>query len=233
MDAPRKGGVTQERFLVAMRPEPASADVGVTAKLLGLKPEMVRDVFGGGWPRIIASRASLADAESLARVLTARGREAVAWDREFPLVELLHAERFQVEADHFLLEVRGRAQRVYPAQRIERVVDVRLRPDPRAPPSALPDRALLVVPTSGGGLLPGVFSTWSAETGDVPRPQLAASQLVQEASRQARGVVKEKLVEMRTTLAAMGVEDEGEAGLERMLQLIARLPPQPSTPPVA
>lgn len=244
MDSARRGGAPRGRFLVAMRPEPTSSDAQDLGRVLGLSPELARDVFGGGWPRIIAARSSWEEADALARVLSARGREAVAWDTASPLVELFHAETLQVETGQLVFEQRGRAHRIFPLQGIQCVIDLRVRAElPRGSgpgsPEELPDRALVFVPTPGGWNQPGVLSTRSIEIGESSRPQLAAAQLLQNVSQRLRPLLSDRMIELRTSAARMGVEEdareEGDS-LERMLQLLARLPPLPpgsATPPSA
>ena len=242
MDTPRREVTPPGRYLVAMRPEASTADAQGTARVLGLAPEVVRDVFGGGWPRIIASRSSWGEAESLVRVLTARGREAIAWDREMPLVELFHAESLLVEGGQLVLEQRGRAHRLYPLDKVQRVVDLRLRPGKTtgaedgwlrsrsaAPPGReeFPDRALLVVPSPGWSQ-PGVLSTRSVVVEAVARPHLLAAQFVQQAALQVRAWAPDKLTEMRAHPSVLGVDEAEREPLERMLQLLARLPPTPA-----
>src|SRR4051812_34835740 len=98
MDTTRKAGAARGRYLVAMRPEPvAAADTREMAQLLGLRPDLMRDVLGSALPRIMGSRSTLEEAEALARVLTARGRESIAWDRELPLISLFQAEKLLME----------------------------------------------------------------------------------------------------------------------------------------
>lgn len=243
METTRKGAPQpqRERFLVAMRPEPVAAkDAAAMASLLGMKPELVRDVFGGAWPRIIASRSSLEQAESLARVLTARGRESVAWDRESLSIALFPVERLRVESGRFILEQRG-TRRVFLMMDIHRIIDLRLRLEPpkpnpkdvlfikqQAPAEAekFPERALLIIPKPEQGD-PAVFSTRTVETGNVPVPRITAAQLLQEASVQARKLVPEAVVEMRTTPTALGVEEGDGDPLDRVLELLVRLPPAP------
>lgn len=210
------------------------------AQLLGMQPDAVRDALGSAWPRIIASRSSLADAEGLARVLTARGREAIAWDRESPLVTLFHADRFLMEGGQLILEQRGRGRRGFPARDVHRVVDLRLRLEPQRgdtkaglfngtkPPKPsgeqLPDRALIIVPAPGWGDA-GVISTRTVTVGNAPSAGVAAAKLLQEAATKVRALVPEKLVELRTTAAALGLEEADGDPLDRALQLLARLPP--------
>ena len=242
MDGSRKEETSPARYLVAMRPETSVADAQGTARVLGLSPELVRDVFGGGWPRIIAARSTWTEAESLARVLNARGREAVAWDRESPLVELFHAASLLVEGGQLVLEQRGHAHRSYPVDKVQRLVDLRLRPgDPKGREDSwlrakgsdtvgregFPDRALLIVPVPGWSQ-PGVLSTRSVVTGKVARAHLVAAQRVQEAVVRARALLKDKLLELRTTPTALGVDEAEREPLEWVLQLFARLPPAPA-----
>ncbi len=244
MESPRKGLPQQGRFLVAMRPEPVTAEsIREMASLLRMSPVAVREVVGGAWPRIIASRSSLAEADSLARVLTARGREAIAWDREVPLVSLFHAERLLLDRGQFVLEQRGGARRIIPARDVHRIVDLRLRVD--APGTEgkvdlfggkkassgvhvrLPERAMLLVPVAGQGDA-GVLSSRSVATGNAPVASVAAAQILQESVGRARALVPDKVVELRTTAAALGVEEADGDPLDRVLQLLARLPPDPA-----
>ncbi|HEX8706306.1 MAG TPA: hypothetical protein VF815_46150 [Myxococcaceae bacterium] len=214
------------------------------ASLLRLSPEAVREVVGGAWPRIIASRSTLEEAESLARVLTARGRESVAWDREQPLDSLFQAERLMLERGQFVLEGRGGVRRLFPANDVHRVVDLRLRLDGPASPQGkeglfggkkvsqgvhvrLPERAMLIVPVPGY-LGCGVISSRSVATGDAPVASVAAAQILQECVGWARALVPGKLVELRTTAAALGVEESDGDPLMRVLELLARLPPAPA-----
>ena len=245
VESSRKGLPQQGRFLVAMRPEAATAEnLREMASLLRLSPEAVREVVGGAWPRIVASRSTLAEAESLARVLTARGRESVAWDREQPLASLFQAERMVLERGQFVLEGRGGARRIFPANDVHRVVDLRLRLDGPAAPQGkaglfggktvsqgvhvrLPERALLVVPMPGYGDC-GVLSSRSVATGAAPVASVAAAQILQECVGWARALVPGKLVELRTTAAALGVEGSEGDPLMRVLELLARLPPAPA-----
>jgi hypothetical protein len=232
------------RFLVAMRPEPATAEnAQEMARLLGMKPELVRDVLGGSLPRVIASRSTLHEAESLARVLTARGRESIVWDRELPGVSLFQAERLTLEGGQFVFEQRSRARRLIPARDVQRIVDLRLRSESHGAGKAalfggkadsadtgqqFPDRALLIVPESGLGD-PGVLSTRTVDTGKVLFPGLSAAKLLQEAVMKARALVPDRVLEVRTSPAVLGYqEDEGDP-LEWVLQLFARLPPRPVT----
>lgn len=244
MESTRKGAPQRGRFLVAMRPEPATAEnIREMASLLRLSPEAVREVVGGAWPRIIASRSSLEEADGLARVLTARGREAIAWDREAPLVSLFQAERLLLDRGQFVLEQRGGARRIIPAREVHRIVDLRLRVDaPGAGGKAdlfggkkasqpvhvrLPERALLFVPEAGQGDC-GVLSSRSVAVGSAPVASVAAAQLLQEAVGRARALVPDRVVELRTTAEALGLEEADGDPLERVLQLLARLPPAPA-----
>jgi hypothetical protein len=249
MESTRKPVATRGRFLVAMRPEPAATeDTLEMARLLGLSPTLVRNVLGGALPRIIGSRSSLEEAESLARVLTARGRESIAWDRELPLISLFQAGRLLMEGAHFIFEQRGRGQLVISARDIHRIVDLRLRTEQpssapgkavlfsgtKAAPSAreqFPDRALLIVPEPGRGT-PGVLSTRTVEQGGAPAVGVAAAQLLQEAATKARALVRDRVMEVRTTAAALGLDEADGDPLDRVLQLLARLPPAPATAPV-
>ncbi|MFL5344717.1 MAG: hypothetical protein ACJ8AT_07980 [Hyalangium sp.] len=248
METTRKAVATRGRFLVAMRPEPAAAeDTRDMARLLGLRPDLMRDVLGSALPRIIGSRSTLEEAESLARVLTARGRESIAWDRELPLISVFPAERLLMEGAQFILEQRGRRRLILPARDIHRIVDLRLRTEQPggAPGKAglfsgakaaagardqFPDRALLFVPELGRGE-PGVLSTRTVDTGNAPVAGIAAAQLVQEAVTKARALVRDRVMEVRTTAAALGLEEAGGDPLDRALQLLARLPPTPATAP--
>jgi hypothetical protein len=244
VESPRKGVAPRGRYLVAMRPEPAASDdMREMARVLGMQPDQVRDALGSAYPRIVASRASLQDAEGLARVLTARGREAIAWDRETPLVSLFQADRFLMEGGQLILEQRGRGRRGFPARDVYRVVDLRLRSEPpggdakaslfggakaaKSSSEQLPDRALLIVPSPGWGDA-CVISTRTIATGSVPSAGVAAAKLLQEAAAKIRALVPEKLVEVRTTAAAMGLEEGDGDPLDRVLQLLARLPPTPA-----
>ncbi|WP_224240982.1 hypothetical protein [Hyalangium gracile] len=247
MESTRKGGVAPRgRFLVAMRPEPAAAaDTREMARLLGLSPELTRDVLGGALPRIIGSRSSLEEAESLARVLTARGRESIAWDRELPLVTLIQGERLLIEGGQFILEQRNRVRRFIQARDVLRIVDLRLRGEPGSAGKAdlfggtkalasgqqLPDRALLIVPELGRGD-PGVLSTRSVAAGSAPVTSVAAAQILQEAVTKCRALLRERVMEVRTTPAALGLEASDGDPLERVLQLLARLPPTPAAVPL-
>lgn len=244
MENTRKPAVVPRgRFLVAMRPEPATGDnAQEMARLLGMKPELVPDVLGGSLPRVVASRSALHEAESLARVLTARGRESIVWDRELPGISLFQAERFMLEGGQFVFEQRSRARRVIAARGVQHIVDLRLRSDSHGAGKAalfggkadstgagqqFPDRALLIVPEPGLGD-PGVLSTRTVDTGKVPFPEVAASKLLQEAVLKARALVPDRVVEVRTSPAVLGYqEDEGDP-LEWVLQLFARLPPRPA-----
>jgi len=242
VESSRKALPQQGRFLVAMRPEPATAEnLRELASLLRLSPEAVREVVGGSWPRIVASRSSLEEADSLARVLTARGREAVAWDREQPLASLFQAERMMLDRGQFVLEGRGGVRRLFPANDVHRVVDLRLRLEGNGPqgkeglfggkkvsqagPVRLPERAMLLVPVHGDC---GVLSSQSVATGNAPVASVAAVQILQECVGWARALVPGKLVELRTTPAAMGVEESQGDALRRVLELLARLPPAPA-----
>jgi hypothetical protein len=249
MDTTRKAVATKGRFLVAMRPEPAAtADTIEMARLLGMSPTLVRNVLGGALPRIIGSRSTLEEAESLARVLTARGRESVAWDRELPLISVFQAERLLMEGAQFILEQRGRGRIILPARDIHRIVDLRLRTEQpsgasgkpglfsgtKGAPSGgqqFPDRALLFVPEPGRGQ-PGVLSTRTVDTGNAPMAEVAAAQLLQEAATKARALVRDRVMEVRTTAGALGLEEGDGDPLDRVLQLLAKLPPTPATGPV-
>lgn len=244
MDSTRKPTVAPRgRFLVAMRPEPATAEnAQEMARLLGMKAETVRDVLGGSLPRVIASRSALHEAESLARVLTARGRESIVWDRELPGISLFQAERFMLEGGQFVFEQRSRARHFIPARDVQRIVDLRLRSESHGAGKAalfggkadsadagqqFPDRALLVVPEPGLGD-PGVLSTRTVDTSKDRFPGVAASKLLQEALMKARALVPDRVLEVRTSPAVLGYqEDEGDP-LEWVLQLFARLPPRPA-----
>jgi hypothetical protein len=227
-----------------MRPEPATAEnLRELASLLRMSPEAVREVVGGSWPRIVASRSSQEEADSLARVLTARGREAIAWDRQAPLVSLFQAERMMLERGQFVLEQRGGARRLFPANDVHRIVDLRLRVEGRGPEGKaklfggkkvsqevhvrLPERALLIVPVPGHGDC-GVLSSRTVATGAAPVASVAAAQILQECVGWARALVPGKLVELRTTPAALGVEESDGDPLARVLELLARLPPAPA-----
>jgi hypothetical protein len=226
-----------------MRPEPATTEnAQEMAKLLGMKPELVRDVLGGSLPRIVASRSSLHEAESLARVLTARGRESVVWDRELPGVSLFQAERLMLEGGQFVFEQQSRARRIIPARDVQRIVDLRLRgeafkagkvelfggtKESTDAGQQFPDRALLVVPEPGLGD-PGVLSTRTVHTGKVPFPGLTAAKLLQEAVTKARALVPERVLEVRTSAAVLGFQEGDGDPLEWVLQLFARLPPTPA-----
>ena len=244
VESSRKGLPQQGRFLVAMRPEPATAEnLREMAALLRLSPEAVREVVGGAWPRIIASRSTLEEADSLARVLTARGREAIAWDREQPLVALFRAERMMLDRGQFVLEQRGGGRRLFPANMVHRIVDLRLKVEGRGPAGKeklfggktvsqgvhvkLPERAMLIVPVPGYGDC-GVLSSRTVATGNAPVASVAAAQILQECVGWARALVPAKLVELRTTTAALGVDDSEGDPLDRVLQLLARLPPSPA-----
>ncbi len=236
MDIPRKGVVPRGRFLVAMRPEATAAEARELGRVLGLKPELTRDVLGGSAPRVIAARSTQEEADALARVLTARGREAVAWDSTTPLVELFYAESLQLEEEQVVLELRGRAHRVFPLKGIQRIIDFRVRAEPwggsaRSVHMALPERALIFVPVpmAGGWNQPGVLSSRSVATGDSLRPEVTAAQLLQETALRLRSRLPDTLIEVRTTAASMGLESSDEdALLDRMIQLLARLPPPPA-----
>jgi hypothetical protein len=245
MQTTRKAGAPRGRFLVAMRPEPAAAaETGEMARLLGLSPEQARDALGGALPRIIGARSSLEEAESLARVLTARGRESIAWDREVPLVALFHAERLVVEGGQFIFEQqRGRMRRFIHGRDVHRIVDLRLRVDPftAGKPALfggekdsgsggqqLPDRALLIIPELGRGE-PGVFSTRSILAGGATVSGLGAAHLLQEAVTKARELLRNRVMEVRTSASALGLEVSDGDPMDRALQLLARLPPTPAT----
>jgi hypothetical protein len=243
VDSTRKPAVAPRgRFLVAMRPEAATGEnAQEMARLLGMKPETARDVLGGSLPRVVASRSALHEAESLARVLTARGRESIVWDREVPGVSLFQAERLMLEGGQFVFEQRSRARRFIPARDVQSIVDLRLRSDSHGAGRAalfggktdsagqqFPDRALLIVPEPGLGD-PGVLSTRTVDTGKVLFPEVAAAKLLQEAVTKARALVPDRVVEVRTSPSVLGYqEDEGDL-LEWVLQLFARLPPRPAT----
>lgn len=244
MESSRKGLPQQGRFLVAMRPEAATAEnIREMASLLRLTPEAVREVVGGSWPRIIASRSTQEEADSLARVLTARGREAIAWDREAPLESLFRAERLLLDRGQFVLEQRGGVRRLFPANAVHRVVDLKLKVEAQGPAGKaklfggkkvgpdvhvkLPERAVLLVPMPGYGDC-GVVSSRTVATGNAPVASVAAAQILQEYVGWARALVPGKLVELRTTPAALGVEDSDGDPLDRVLQLLARLPPTPA-----
>jgi hypothetical protein len=243
LESTRKSVPQRGRFLVAMRPESATAEnIREMAALLRLNPVSVREVVGGAWPRIIASRSSLEEAEALARVLTARGRESVAWDREAPGVSLFQAERLLLERGQFVLEQQSGARRIIPAREVHRIVDLRLRSDgqgpggkadlfggKKSPPGVhvrLPDRAMLIVPVPGQGDC-GVLSSRTVATGDAPVASVAAAQLLQEYVGRARALVPDRVVELRTTALALGVEEADGDPLNRVLELLARLPPDP------
>lgn len=244
MNSSRKEATPPARYLVATRPETSAEAAQGMARTLGLPVESLRDVLGGGWPRIVASRSTLAEAESLARVLNARGREAIAWDREAPLLELFQAERVLVEGGQLILEQGSLARRTYPVEMVQRVVDLRLRPG--APPATegswlrargpstvgrgeFPDRALLIVPSPGWGQ-PGVFSTRTFATGSLAKPPLVAAQLLQEAAVRVRAAVPERWLEIRTVPTAVGMDGSEREPLALVLQLFARLPPTPGPP---
>jgi hypothetical protein len=242
VDSTRKPVVPRSRFLVAMRPEPATGESAQEmARLLGMKPETVRDVLGGSLPRVVASRSALHEAESLVRVLTARGRDSIVWDRELPGVSLFQAERLMLEGGQFVFEQRSRARRFIPARDVQSIVDLRLRSDSHGAGRAalfggkagsagqqFPDRALLIVPEPGLGD-PGVLSTRTVDMGKVLFPEVAAAKLLQEAVMKARALVPDRVVEVRTSPAVLGYqEDEGDP-LEWVLQLFARLPPRLAT----
>ena len=248
MESTHKPGVAPRgRFLIAMRPEPASSEnAAELARLLGTKPEELQDVLGGALPRVIASRSSLEDAEALARVLTARGRESVAWDRESPRTPLFHAERLLLEGGQFVFEQRTGVRRFIPARDVQSLVDVRLRVEapagdkvlfgkPKADADAglqFPHRALLIVPDPARAL-PGVLSTRTVETGKVSFPELAASKLLQESVTRARALVPQRVVEVRIAASALGHQKGDGDPLEWVLQLFVRLPPLPAgAPPV-
>jgi hypothetical protein len=245
VDSTRKPAVAPRgRFLVAMRPEPATAEnAQEMARLLGMKPETARDVLGGSLPRVIASRAALHEAESLARVLTARGRESIVWDRELPGVSLFQAERFMLEGGQLVFEQHSRARRFIPARDVQGIVDIRLRSESHGAGKAalfggkadsadagqqFPDRALLVVPEPGLGE-PGVISTRTVDPGKVPFPAMAAAKLLQEAVTKARALVPDRVLEVRTSPVVLGYQDDDGDALEWVLQLFARLPPRSST----
>jgi hypothetical protein len=244
VESMRKGLPQRGRFLVAMRPEPATAEsIREMAALLRLSPEAVREVVGGAWPRVIASRSSLEEADSLARVLTARGREAIAWDREVPLVSLFQAERLVLDRGQFVLEQRGGGRRIFAARDVHRIVDLKLRVDgqsaeskanlfggkrtPQAGAVRLPERAMLIVPEAGLGD-GGVLSSRSVAVGNVRVASVAAAQLIQEAVGRARALVPDRVVELRVTPEALGLEEADGDPLDRVLQLLARLPPAPA-----
>jgi hypothetical protein len=245
VESSRKGLPQQGRFLVAMRPEPATAEnLREMASMLRLSPEAVRELVGGSWPRIIASRSTLQEAEALARVLTARGREAIAWDRESPLVSLFQAERLMLDRGQFVLEGRGGVRRLFPANDVHRVVDLRLKVEGRGPEGKaklfggkqvsgsrdvhvkLPDRAMLIVPVPGLSEY-GVLTSRSVATGAAPVASVAAAKILQECVGWARALVPGKLVEVRTSASALGVEESDGDPLVRVLELLARLPPSP------
>ena len=242
MDSTRKPAVApRARFLVAMRPEAATGESAQEmARLLGMKPETARDVLGGSLPRVVASRSALHEAESLARVLTARGRESIVWDREVPGVSLFQAERLMLEGGQFVFEQRSRARRIIPARDVQCIVDLRLRSESHGAGKAalfggktdsaeagqqFPDRALLIVPEPGLGD-PGVLSTRTVDTSKDRFPGVAASKLLQEAVMKARALVPARVVEVRTSPAVLGYQDEDGDALEWVLQLFARLPPR-------
>lgn len=240
MESSYKGGAPgpRGRFLIAMRPEPASPEIAAElARLTGMSPELMKDVVGGSLPRVIASRSTREDAEALARILTARGREAVAWDRESLQSPLFQAERLTLEAGQFVFEQRTLGRRFIAARDVQSVVDVRLRVDPasekalvRKPKGAgdtgpqLPERALLFVPDPTRAE-PGVLSSRSVETGKVPFPEVAASKLLQEALMRARALVPQRVIEVRISALALGYQKGDGDPLEWVLQLFARLPP--------
>ena len=221
-----------------MRPEPAAnEDMREMARLLGTSPALAREALGSALPRIIGSRSSMEEAEALARVLTARGRESIAWDRERPLVQLFEAERLVLEGGQFMLEQRSRGRRFIPARDIQRIVDLRLRSQTQLfdggksfvkEPQQAPGRAVLFVPEPGRGE-PGFLSAQSVDTGNAGMPALAAGQLLQEAVNKARALVKERVMEVRTTSAVLGLEAADGDLLSRALQLLARLPPTPGS----
>jgi hypothetical protein len=226
-----------------MRPEPATTEnAQEMARLLGMKPELVRDVLGGSLPRVIATRSSLSEAESLARVLTVRGREAIAWDRELPGVSLFQAERLVLEGGQFVFEQRSRARHFIAARDVQRVVDLRLRSDSHGARKAalfggkvdssssgqqFPDRSLLIVPEPGRGD-PGVLSTRTVDTGKVLIPGVTAAKLLQEAVTKARALVPDRVLEVRTSATVLGFHEDDGDPLEWVLQLFARLPPTPA-----
>lgn len=245
MQTPRKAGAPRGRFLVAMRPEPAAAaETGEMAKLLGLSPDQTRAALGGALPRIIGARSSLEEAESLARVLTARGRESIAWDREVPLVTLFQADRLVLEGGQFVFEQqRSRMRRFIPGRDVHRIVDLRLRVDALGAGKAalfggandsgsggqqLPERALLIIPESGRGE-PGVFSTRAIMAGGAAVSGMAAAQLLQEAVTKARELLRDRVLEVRTSASALGLEAADGDPLDRALQLLAKLPPTKAT----
>jgi hypothetical protein len=184
----------------------------------------------------------LEEAESLARVLTARGRESIAWDRELPGVTLFQAVRLMLEGGQFVFEQRSRARRMIPARDVQRIVDLRLRSESHGTGKAalfggakdsadagqqLPDRALLIVPEPGRGE-PGVLSTRTVDTGKVLLPGLTAAKLLQEAVTKARALVPDRVLEVRTSAAVLGFHEDDGDPLEWVLQLFARLPPGPA-----
>jgi hypothetical protein len=243
MDSSRKAIAARGRFLVAMRPEPAAAsDTREMAQLLGMHPELLRDVLGSALPRIIGSRSSLEEAEALARVLTARGRESVAWDREAPPLPLFQSERLVLDGGQFVFDRQGLGRRSIPARDILRIVDLRLASSssgdakvslfggtssPQDGRHQIPARSLLFVPEPGRGE-PCVLSSRSVAVGKALLPDLAAARLLQEAVTKARALVRERVMEVRTTAGALGLDPSDGDFQEQALQLLARLPPTPA-----
>jgi hypothetical protein len=227
------------RFLIAMRPEPATAEnAAEMARMLGMKPELMKDVLGGALPRVIASRSTREEADALARILSARGRESVAWDRESPQSPLFQAERLTLEAGQFVFEHKTLGRRFIAARDVQSIVGVRLWTDeatekvlfgkarPTGSGQQLPERALLIVPDPTRAE-PGVLSTRTVDTGRVPFPEAAASKLLQEAVTRARALLPQRVIEVRTSASSLGFQKGDGDPLEWVLQLFARLPPLP------
>lgn len=229
------------RFLIAMRPEPATPEnAAEMARMLGMKPELVKDVLGGALPRVIASRSTREEAEGLARILSARGRESIAWDRESPQSPLFQAERLTLDAGQFVFEQRTLGRRFIAARDVQSIVDVRLRPEepgekvlfgkarPTEASQQVPERALLLVPDPTRAE-PGVLSTRTVDTGR-GAPEAAASKLLQEAVTRARALLPQRMIEVRVSASSLGFQKGDGDPLEWVLQLFARLPPLPVGP---
>jgi hypothetical protein len=220
-----------DAFLVAARPAPGtSASEG---------PAQAWNVPGlGSLPRIIAWRATRAEADNLARVLELRGRGAVVLERATAGTGFFEGTRLLRDAGRLVLERSGGGRLAFLPEDTRCVIDLRMKVGgpPTAPAAKareeMPERALLLVPASDRGE-PGLLSTRSLMAGAEPLSDLTAARVLQEAVTLARAALPGKVVELRASPGMLGMDTDTEDALALALAIFSRLPPDPAAPAAA